>query len=290
MSALHESGARDRYAVLVPVKPLSSAKSRLARLGDDLRRDLAAAFAMDTVSALLDCELVDRVLVVTDDHVVARALLDVGADVIPDGTSDLNGTLLQAAAETHRRDPSLRLAAVCADLPALRPTELDTALVAADAHRMSFVADHDGVGTTAVTAPDLERFRPRFGQGSRREHLAAGAVEIDGIDVPGLRRDVDDPDDLREALRLGVGPRTTAVATLAGRRLAAVQATVSAFDPDTREGRVLLDDGLELGFPASALAGTGLRLLRPGQRVRVETTGGSPPRAVAVQILTLPSS
>ena len=290
MSALQGPGGGDRFVVMVPVKPLSSAKSRLARLGDDLRRDLAAAFAADTVSVLLDCERVARVLVVTDDHVVARSLEGLGADVIPDGTSDLNGTLVQAAAEMHRRDPSLHLAAVCADLPALRPAELTAALDAADPQRMSFVADEERVGTTAVAAPDLARFRPRFGRGSRQEHLASGAMEIEAIDVPGLRRDVDDPDDLRAALRLGVGPRTSAVATLASRRLAAVQATVSAFDPQTREGRVLMDDGVELGFPASALDGTGLRLLRPGQRLRLETTGENPPRVVAVQILTLPSS
>ena len=46
-----------------------------------------------------------------------------------------------------------------------------------------------------------------------------------------------------------------------------MQATVSAFDPDRRDGRVLLDDGVELPFPAEALTGTRLRLLRPGQRV-----------------------
>ncbi len=74
-------------------------------------------------------------LVVTDDHVLARAMSDLGADVIPDGTSDLNGTLLQAAAEMHRRDPALRLAAVCADLPALRPEEFSTALASSAAER-----------------------------------------------------------------------------------------------------------------------------------------------------------
>ena len=119
----------DRFAVLVPVKPPAFAKSRLRDLGDDARRDLAAAFAADTVTAAAACPLVDRVLVVTDDHVLARGLADLGADVIPDGTSDdLNGTLAQAAAEMHRRRPDLRLVALCADLPALRPEELAAAL------------------------------------------------------------------------------------------------------------------------------------------------------------------
>ena len=67
-----------------------------------------------------------------------------------------------------------------------------------------------------------------------------------------------------------------------------MQATVSAFDPDRRAGRVLLDDGVELPFPAEALAGTRLRMLRPGQRVRLETTGeGAAMRVVGLQILTL---
>jgi 2-phospho-L-lactate guanylyltransferase len=202
-----------RYAVLVPVKPPAVGKTRLGDLGDRGRTDLASAFAADTVAAVLACDLVSRVLVVTDDHVLAGALAGSGVEVIPDGTADLNGTLVQAAAEMHRRDPELRLAALCADLPALRPEELATALAATDGTRMSFVADEERVGTTAVIAPSIETFRPAFGPGSRREHLAAGAHEVDEVDVPTLRRDVDDPANLVEAMRLGVGPRTALVAT-----------------------------------------------------------------------------
>jgi 2-phospho-L-lactate/phosphoenolpyruvate guanylyltransferase len=205
-----------RFAVLVPVKRTAVAKSRLAALGDGPRRELAAAFAADTVSAVLQCDVVARTLVVTDDHLLAGAMRALGADVIPDGTADLNGTLLQAAAEMHRRDPDLVLAAVCADLPALRPHELAQALAAASPEAMSFVCDQERVGTTAVVAPTLELFRPSFGAGSRLQHLAAGAFEVEGVHVPGLRRDVDDPTDLREALRLGVGPRTALVSTGVG--------------------------------------------------------------------------
>jgi 2-phospho-L-lactate guanylyltransferase len=201
------------YAVLVPVKPPAVAKSRLSALGDAFRRELAAAFAADAVSAVLACDRVARVLVVTDDHELARAMSDLGADVLPDGAADLNGTLLQAAAEMHRRDPGLRLAAVCADLPALRPEELTTALDASHATEMSFVADQERTGTTVVVAPDVQRFRPSFGPGSRRQHLEAGAHEIDAAEVSTVRRDVDDPAELAEALVLGVGPRTSLVAT-----------------------------------------------------------------------------
>ena len=67
-----------------------------------------------------------------------------------------------------------------------------------------------------------------------------------------------------------------------------MQATVSAFDTTTRSGAVLLDDGVELPFSSEALAGTGLRFLRPGQRVRLETSGdGASLQIEALQILTL---
>ena len=67
-----------------------------------------------------------------------------------------------------------------------------------------------------------------------------------------------------------------------------MQATVSSFDPTTSAGAVLLDDGVELPFAASALDGSGLRLLRPGQRVRLDTAGdGADLRVLRLQILTL---
>jgi hypothetical protein len=48
-----------------------------------------------------------------------------------------------------------------------------------------------------------------------------------------------------------------------------VQATVRHFDPATRGGDVLLDDGSVVTFEAAAFDASGLRLLRIGQRVRL---------------------
>jgi 2-phospho-L-lactate guanylyltransferase len=46
---------------------------------------------------------------------------------------------------------------------------------------------------------------------------------------------------------------------------------VRTFDASTGTGSVLLDDGTPLEFGAAAFAASGLRLLRPGQRVRLRT-------------------
>lgn len=203
-----------RFGVLVPVKPVGRAKSRLAELGDDPRRALVSAFVADTVSAALSCSLVDTVMVVTDDHELARGLAGMGAEVVPDGVADdLNASLEQAAAEILRRRPGLALTALCADLPALRTRELADALDVAANHVTAVVADAAGTGTTMFTAEDITQFHPQFGSGSLAAHVDAGAHEIVEVDVPTLRRDVDTPEDLRAALDLGVGPRTALVAT-----------------------------------------------------------------------------
>ena len=203
-----------RFAVLVPVKRVSAAKSRLGSLGDDARRALVAAFAADTVTAALGSELVATVVVVTDDHELATGLRVLGAQAIPDGVAeDLNGSLVQASAEVARRWPTLGVAALCADLPALRSDELTTALAAASTRASAFVADTAGSGTTMLAAVRREEFRPAFGPGSCHRHLEQGAWQVHGIHVPTLRQDVDTPADLAAVLQLGVGSRTALAAT-----------------------------------------------------------------------------
>ena len=79
-----------------------------------------------------------------------------------------------------------------------------------------------------------------------------------------------------------------------------MQATVRSFDAVTRSGTVLLDDGTELPYDADAFDAGQIRLLRVGQRVRIEIDGTSretarpdvdiPPDATVtyLTILTLP--
>jgi 2-phospho-L-lactate/phosphoenolpyruvate guanylyltransferase len=65
-----------------------------------------------------------------------------------------------------------------------------------------------------------------------------------------------------------------------------MQGTVSEFDPDSRSGVVLLDDGSQVRFSAEAFAAGGLRLLRLGQRLRLERDSGG--IVVRVTIPTMP--
>ena len=63
-----------------------------------------------------------------------------------------------------------------------------------------------------------------------------------------------------------------------------MQATVRSFDAGSRSGTVLLDDGTELPYDRPAFDAGGIRLLRVGQRVRIEVDGA---RVTFLTIATL---
>src|SRR6266581_574919 len=205
------------WSVLMPVKVLAEAKSRLAGLAGltgPRRAELALALASDTVTAVLGSDAVARVIVITDDQAAAAALAALGALAVPDEPrAGLNAALRHGAAYAAARWPGEGTAALSADLPALRPDQIGRALHAAAASPTAFVADAAGNGTTLYAAAPGAAFRPAFGLASRARHAADGAAELALDGIPGLRRDVDTPSDLRGAVRLGLGPHSAPLAT-----------------------------------------------------------------------------
>jgi 2-phospho-L-lactate guanylyltransferase len=203
------TGSRARWAIVVPVKHLGKAKSRLDAPAD-VRRELALAMALDTVRAAASCRAVSEVVAVSDDDEAVVALTGVGAHVVPDKPdAGLNPALTYGARRAAERDDAALVAAVSADLPALRPEDLAALLDVAASAASAFVADAAGDGTTLLSATSAGELRPRFGAGSRQAHLAAGAVDLTAAAAPSLRQDVDTIADLAVAVALGCGEATT---------------------------------------------------------------------------------
>lgn len=195
----------------MPVKRLSVAKSRLSPYGDPARRALALAFAADVVAAALACPGVEQVLVVTSDPDAGRELARLGARTAPDDPeSGLNAALERGARLLRAGAPGRGVAAVSADLPALRPQDLADVLAAVLPSGRALVADLAGTGTTVLAAAGDAPLGAAFGPGSRDRHRSSGAVQVPAAE--GVRVDVDTPADLQRALALGVGPRTAAAA------------------------------------------------------------------------------
>ena len=88
------------WTLVVPVKVLSRAKSRLAADTGPHREQLALAVAADTVSAALRCKSVASVLVVVSDPVAGAELAALGAQLVPDEPDGgLNPALVHGAAQ-----------------------------------------------------------------------------------------------------------------------------------------------------------------------------------------------
>lgn len=197
------------WSVVVPVKRLPDAKSRLAGFSGEHRAALALAFAGDTVAAALSSPLVAAVFAVTGDTRVARRLRALGARIVADdGPDGLNGAVERGRARALADDPRRRVAALTSDLPGLLTRDLTEALTGAPGSR-AFVPDTPGSGTTLLLSDRLGELGPRFGVNSRYAHEASGALLLAGAGRS-LRRDVDTVEDLEDAIRLGVGPYTAA--------------------------------------------------------------------------------
>jgi 2-phospho-L-lactate/phosphoenolpyruvate guanylyltransferase len=213
------SGNHPAVDLVVPVKPLQAAKSRLRGAADGgvgepgAHARLTLALAHDTIAAVRGAGLVRGLLVVCSDAAVAAELSAIGVEVVPDGPEPgLNSAYSHGAGLLRGRDPGCSVGALQADLPALRPAELDAALAAflTGTGSRAFCADADATGTTLLLAAPGVALDPRFGPGSARRHRESGAIELAG-DWPGLRRDVDTTADLDGAAAIGLGEHTRAV-------------------------------------------------------------------------------
>lgn len=199
--------AETSWLVLLPVKSTAVGKSRIAL--DPVRRArLARAMALDTAAAVAAAGRVHRVLALVDDEADGRALAAIdGVSVHRSRSRGLNEAIREA-----RDLPEIAgaaLAVLPADLPSLRPAELDAALGAATTVPLAVVADRQGTGTTLLAARRAGALDPRYGPGSFAAHCRIGAVALAVPAGSGLRSDVDVVTDLRGV----TGPLTCAEAT-----------------------------------------------------------------------------
>lgn len=205
------SSASD-VGVIIAVKRLSAAKTRLTPvLSADTRERVVLAMLMDTISAVSGVSTVTSVTVVTPDTTAVSEVRNLSAAVLHDPTprghpDPLNNAIQEAWRSIGKSTPNVLV--LQGDLPALTAAEIAGALTRARMNKRSFVADRHDAGTSALFAfgcpPD-----PRFGPDSARRHRNSGAVELTGV-WPGLRCDIDTPDDLLAARLVGLGPATSA--------------------------------------------------------------------------------
>ncbi len=167
----------------VPVKKLSEAKSRLSvRLSPDERTALARALLEQTVAALRESGVVDRIALATPEPDLAA---EMSAEFLPDRGS-LNQAL-RGAVNWALGSSATGLLIVPGDLPLISASAVQALAEAAGAGpAVEIVATQDGgTGALLLTPPDV--IPPAFGDRSFDRHLALARERA----VPVARRSID---------------------------------------------------------------------------------------------------
>ena len=194
------SAAPGDLCVIVPVKGLGEAKSRLASvLGPAQRASLVLAMLEDVLIAVRAAHD-GPLLLVTPDEGCAPAAQRAGAELLADEGGGYNAAVAQALAAAGAREAGAALV-LPADQPRARPEELRTAIEALGERGVVVAPSRDGgTGLLGLRPPDA--IAPAFGIGSAARHRALGesaGLEVGWLELPSLRDDVDEAGDLLRA-------------------------------------------------------------------------------------------
>jgi 2-phospho-L-lactate guanylyltransferase len=182
---------------LVPLKPATGAKSRLAEVLDaDARATLAREMARDVLATLTASPgLAGVALLAPAGEELAQ---EFGCRSLRDDPAlGLNGNLAQALAALAA-DGAGTVVIVPADVPGIAPAEVATLLAAHGSGVTLVPASRDG-GTNALALTPPGAIAPAFGADSARRHREAARAAgraMTALDLAGFARDIDTPADL----------------------------------------------------------------------------------------------
>jgi|SRR5579885_2257702 2-phospho-L-lactate guanylyltransferase len=189
------------YHALVPVKTLTSAKSRLAaHLPPHERETLVLDMLCHVLSVLRASEVLEKIVVVSPDERVLERARSWGAQAWPEEAVGHNPALL-AAATRIRAEGASALLTISADLPLLRVTDIRALVSRAADHPIVIAPSREGTGTNALlTRPPLA-IPYLFGPNSFHRHVQAAGQRQLSVSIyysTGLAWDIDTIDDIHE--------------------------------------------------------------------------------------------
>ncbi len=187
--------------ILVPIKNLAAAKQRLSSiLRPEERLALAQAMCEDVLQTLARWQSRPPVAVVTSDSFTRDLAARLHFEVVADDNSGETSAIAMATAFCRERGAGSTLV-VPADIPLIESSELQKIVDSAPKGGAVLVPDAAGRGTNAAWRSPSDLFPLRFGNDSFLPHLSAAkatGLPCVVLELPGIARDVDRPEDLRE--------------------------------------------------------------------------------------------
>lgn len=186
---------------IIPVKDLGSAKKRLATLlSASERQALFRAMLEDVLAAVASVPEVATVALVTRDAWAEALAARYNAQIIPEPENRGHTEAVATAIDMLSRNGIDTMATIPGDVPLVTASELRTLVRAhGAAPTMTIAPSADKRGSNAVMLTPPDAVPLRFGPDSFYPHLAASrarGIEPRVVELPGLARDIDTPEDL----------------------------------------------------------------------------------------------
>ena len=200
--------------VLIPVKPLAEAKTRLAEvLAPAERRALVLAMLDDVLDALAGVRDLAGVALVGGDAAVARHVAGRDLRLLDEPEPGLNAALRGASAELVAAG-ARRVLMLPADIPGLDRAAVEALLAVGGEPAVALVAASADGGTNALLMSPPGLLDPAFGPGSCAGYQRAAAglgVTPRLLELPQVALDIDRPADLLALESVSGAPRTRAL-------------------------------------------------------------------------------
>lgn len=190
--------------ILVPVKNLSAAKQRLARVLDQpARTELAQTMLHDVVATIARWPHRPACALVSSDRFALELARQYDFEIIPDPSNPGETGAIEMATRLCASRGIDSTLVIPADIPLIQASELAQILAQAPGEGSVLAPAADGRGTNAAFRRPANLFPLRFGNDSFKPHLAAAQATGKPcivLALPGISVDVDHPEDLRRIL------------------------------------------------------------------------------------------
>ena len=199
-----------RNCVVIPIKNLAAAKTRLSSvLNPAERATFAASMFQDVLTSAKHTPEIEKILVVTPDGPAAILARESGAELLLESQTDGLNKAVKIAIDHAQTSGYERLLVIHADLPLVQPQ--DIALFFRDSSTIMISPSQDLDGTNALLLSPPNIIQPRYGRKSFDTHMALiHEMGWEPIVVKNARLalDIDTQEDLRRLCELMPGGET----------------------------------------------------------------------------------
>lgn len=196
-----------RVCIIVPVNAPKLSKQRLTSiLGPRQRETLTLLMFQQVAKAAVGAKNVDEVYVTSPSTEVCAIARRMGAVAqLEKGRRNLNVALRTMLTKLEKKNPRATALIMHADLPLVRPRDVESFAKLAVRCPIAVVPSKDGHGTNAIALTPPMALKPKFGPHSLQHHLRSAKkanLTVVTYQNPRIRFDVDEPQDVRSLVRM----------------------------------------------------------------------------------------